>query len=393
MAAAGGAWPPFAPFVGLLGTFVTDSATTSNILSTDFQLAAGATVNLVGREGEVPRRTIGVALGYALVGGLLALSTALAQPQGPTDPPRADLRLVVFGDFNGPYGSLEYPAAVARTVAAIVDVWRPDLVLLPGDLVAGQSRALPDERFPAMWAAFDAAVAAPLREAGIPYAATMGNHDASKLRGAAGGFAFGRERDAAAAYWRDPGHLAGLDLVAADDYPFAWSFRLGPLFVAVIDASGPVVDEAERGRLRATLRSDAAREASLRWAMGHLPLLGIAEGRAREGEVLWRAEELRDLLLREGVDTFVSGHQAAFYAGRWAGLEVLFAGGVGARPLVGGAGPPRSVVTVVDMAFEPASVRITAFDANDHTAFASGALPEQLEAFGGTLALSGRMRE
>jgi len=92
--------------VGLLGTFVTGSATTSNILFTDFQLAAarglglsapallgaqgfgaavgnivcphnlvaaGATVNLVGREGEVLRRTIGVALGYALVGGLLAL--------------------------------------------------------------------------------------------------------------------------------------------------------------------------------------------------------------------------------------------------------------------------------------------------------------------------------
>lgn len=104
-AGAGPAWPFFAPFVGLLGTFVTGSATTSNILFTDFQLvaarglglsptamlgaqgfgaavgniicphnliAAGATVGLVGREGEVLRRTLWVALAYASLGGLLA---------------------------------------------------------------------------------------------------------------------------------------------------------------------------------------------------------------------------------------------------------------------------------------------------------------------------------
>lgn len=104
-AGAGPAWPFFAPFVGLLGTFVTGSATTSNILFTDFQLvaarglglsptamlgaqgfgaavgniicphnliAAGATVGLVGREGEVLARTLWVALVYASLGGLLA---------------------------------------------------------------------------------------------------------------------------------------------------------------------------------------------------------------------------------------------------------------------------------------------------------------------------------
>ena len=104
-AGAGPAWPYVAPFVGLLGTFVTGSATTSNILFSDFQLvaargldlsptvmlgaqgfgaavgnivcphnlsAAAATVGLVGREGEVLKRTLWVALGYAFLGGLLA---------------------------------------------------------------------------------------------------------------------------------------------------------------------------------------------------------------------------------------------------------------------------------------------------------------------------------
>jgi len=104
--AAGSAWPLFAPFVGVLGTFVTGSATASNILFTDFQvataerlglsvlaligaqgfgaavgnivcphniIAAGATVDLTGKEGEVLRRTLWVALSYALLGGALAL--------------------------------------------------------------------------------------------------------------------------------------------------------------------------------------------------------------------------------------------------------------------------------------------------------------------------------
>lgn len=103
---AGPLWPLLAPFVGVLGTFVTGSATASNILFTDFQratalalelpalpllgaqgfgaavgnivcphniIAAGATVALVGREGEVLARTLWVGLLYALLGGLLAL--------------------------------------------------------------------------------------------------------------------------------------------------------------------------------------------------------------------------------------------------------------------------------------------------------------------------------
>lgn len=103
---AGGAWPVFAPLVGALGTFVTGSATASNILFTDFQqatattldlpvaplvgvqgfgaaignavcphniVAASATVALTGREGEVLRRTLGVTILYAVAGGVVAL--------------------------------------------------------------------------------------------------------------------------------------------------------------------------------------------------------------------------------------------------------------------------------------------------------------------------------
>jgi lactate permease len=103
---AGPAWPGLAPFVGMLGTFVTGSATASNILFSDFQretalvldlpvdgvigvqgfgaavgnmicphnvVAAGATVGLGGREGEILRRTLWVTLLYTALGGALAL--------------------------------------------------------------------------------------------------------------------------------------------------------------------------------------------------------------------------------------------------------------------------------------------------------------------------------
>lgn len=103
---AGSLWPLFAPFVGVLGTFVTGSATASNILFTEFQqasaeqsgysplallgaqgvgaaagnliaphniIAASGVVGLSGKEGEVLRRTLGVAFAYTLACGLLAL--------------------------------------------------------------------------------------------------------------------------------------------------------------------------------------------------------------------------------------------------------------------------------------------------------------------------------
>jgi lactate permease len=104
-AGVGGAWPLMAPMVGALGTFVTGSATASNILFTELQqetaaasgfdvtpligaqgfgaavgnivcphnvVAAAATVGLSGEEGSILRRTLPTAVVYVLLGGGLA---------------------------------------------------------------------------------------------------------------------------------------------------------------------------------------------------------------------------------------------------------------------------------------------------------------------------------
>ncbi len=105
-AASGAAWPLVAPAVGVLGTFVTGSATASNILFSEFQeataaalalpvaalqgaqsfgaavgkiicphniIAGGATVGLAGREGEALRATMVACAVYTAAGGLLLM--------------------------------------------------------------------------------------------------------------------------------------------------------------------------------------------------------------------------------------------------------------------------------------------------------------------------------
>ena len=108
-AGLGTAWPLAAPLLGVAGTFVTGSATASNILFTELQtatadaldlpraalaaaqgfgsaignviaphniIAGSATVGLVHKEGEILRQTLAVAALYTALGGGLALALA-----------------------------------------------------------------------------------------------------------------------------------------------------------------------------------------------------------------------------------------------------------------------------------------------------------------------------
>jgi lactate permease len=109
-ARAGVAWPLLAPAIGVLGTFVTGSATASNILFSQFQIdtaaalalppvlmaaaqgfgaavgniicphnivAGSAAVGLSGREGEILVRTATACAVYALAGGALILAASV----------------------------------------------------------------------------------------------------------------------------------------------------------------------------------------------------------------------------------------------------------------------------------------------------------------------------
>lgn len=305
-------------------------------------------------------------------------------------PERGELRVLVLGDFNGPYGSVGYGRPLLDLLAGISH-FDADLVLLPGDLIAGQDRSLPDQQFSRMWDAFEREVAAALRSAGVPFAAALGNHDGSSLR-SAGQYTFAREREAAAEYWHAVRDRLGVQAADSSDYPFNWSFTFGDLFVIVWDASSAMIDSAQTEWLFSQLQSAEAQEAELRWLVGHLPLVGIAERRDRPGEVLPDGAELARKLVQAGLDTYVSGHQAAWYPGELEGLQLLMSGGIGGRALITGDAPVRSTVTVADLWPAAGRVSYTTWDINSGEVVPAAELPDAVEGFGGTVRRSARAR-
>ncbi len=315
---------------------------------------------------------------------VLALTSAVAQ----SPPGRGELRIAVFGDFNGPYGATEYPRLVARALDLITEEWRPDLLLSPGDVIAGQSRALQAADLEAMWQAFDRDIAEPLRAAQIPYAVALGNHDASSLRGRDGAYLFAADRDAAAAYWGAPQYGENLAYVDRTDHPFNYSFTHGGAFVIVLDASSARLGEAQAAWVAGQLQGQEARRAGVRIAVGHLPLVPVSRGRETPGEYLADGQELARAWADGGLDLYVSGHHAAFYVGAVAGLEALFTGGVGGKVLLAGDDKARSTVTLVDLWFEPLRIRYTTVDLATLEAIALESLPPRIVSEAGVVELS-----
>lgn len=281
----------------------------------------------------------------------------------------AALRFVLLSDFNGSYGSVTYPAAVERTVQRTINEWKPDLVLSAGDLIAGQKAALTDAKVRAMWGGFERDVRLPLERAGIPFAFTLGNHDAG----------LNRDRREAAAYWKN--HLPDLNYVDKSNFPFRYSFRVGGVFIAVLDAAGPHVGTDQRNWLSAQLASPLAQGAQFRLVMGHLPLAGISREKNKAGEIIREAAALQAVLEQGRVTAYIHGHHAAYFPGRLGQLGILSSGGIGGRDYVGFVGTARSVVTVLDV--QQDTIKLTAYDADTGEIIPTESLPARLNGLGG----------
>ncbi len=313
------------------------------------------------------RRQVLSLSGLALGAGLwqawrAAGSPAAAAVAGLAAPPRGDTRLVLFSDLNASYGSTTYIAEVHRGVALIPPL-RPDLVICAGDMVAGQKLGLGRERLAAMWAGFDRSVLVPLRRAGLPFAPAIGNHDASGAR-SGGRFVFDDERREAARFWRPRRDSLGLTFVDRGDFPFHYAIRQKGVFVLVWDASTATVPAEQLRWAERILAGPAARSASRRLVVGHLPLQAVSQGRDRPGEVLAQPLELRQLLERHGVEAYVSGHQHAYFPARLGRLDLFHLGAMGSGPrrLLGRSDPPFQTLTVLDLVGSPPRLVDTSFD-------------------------------
>ena len=315
----------------------------------------------------------------------LAARPGSAAPAGVQPVPRGDIRLVVISDLNSQYGATTYAPEVKRAIALIPD-WQPDLVLCGGDMVAGQKSSLTAAQIQAMWAAFERQVAAPLRQAGLPFGFTIGNHDGS---GAVvnGRLAFAAERKLAAAYWNAPAHNPGLQFVDRAGFPFYYSFQQQGVFYLVWDASTSRLSPTQLAWVKKSLASPAAQKAKLRVAIGHLPLYPVAVGRDKAGEYLAKAEQLRSLLEQYRVHTYISGHQHAYYPGKRGQLALLHAGALGSGPrrLLNSNLPPAKTLTIIDLDLEAAAMRYTTYDLKTLAVVDLKTLPSKIDSRNGTI--------
>lgn len=284
-------------------------------------------------------------------------------PEGLFAPVRGDVRSVVISDLNSQYGSTSYEVEVTNAIALIPD-WQPDLVIGGGDMVAGQKSSLTQTQIQAMWAAFDRHVGAPLRNAGLPFGFTIGNHDGSGALAVGGNSLFAHERELAAAHWSNPKHDPGLQFVDRAKFPFYYSFQKNDIFYLVWDASTAKISPEQLTWVEQSLASPAAQQAKLRVAIGHLPLYAVAVGRDKSGEFLDNADQLRSLMERHKVHTYISGHHHAYFPGHKGQLELLHAGALGSGPrrLLNSSLPPQKTLTVIDINLAAVSTTYTTYD-------------------------------
>jgi 3',5'-cyclic AMP phosphodiesterase CpdA len=300
---------------------------------------------------------------------LLFSGAARAQPAAPEA--RGATRVVVLSDLNESYGSVQYSphvdAAVERTVAL-----RPDLVISTGDMVAGQRLRPPLSRseVEAMWAAFHARVSDPLAKAGLPFAVTPGNHDASS------GERFRVERDIYREQWlpRKP----AVEFLDGSRYPFHYAFRVGDVLFVSLDATHVGhLSQTEKRWLQALLERDGPRFRQ-RVVFSHVPLWPFAAG--READFLGD-RELEAILQSGKVDLVLSGHHHAYYPGFKDGLRYVSQSCQGAapRPLIGTRDAQGRSITVVDFDVD-GGVRVEAYGGHDFARrIARSALPDRIE--------------
>jgi 3',5'-cyclic AMP phosphodiesterase CpdA len=286
-------------------------------------------------------------------------------------------RVVVVSDLNESYGSTRYSPEVDEAVRQTIAL-APDLVISTGDMVAGQRLNPPLDKteVQAMWQAFDRHVTTPLAQAGLPFAVTPGNHDASS------GARFALERELFRAQWlpRKP----ALDFVDAADYPFNYAFRVRDTLFVSLDATHVGHLSAQSKHWLGQLLEQQGPKYKHRLVFSHVPLWPFAVGRERDylGD-----HELEAILQRGRVGVVLSGHHHAYYPGYKDGVRFVSQGCLGAAPraLLGTTQPGHRAITVLELE-DDGQVRIEAYHGSRFAQpILRSTLPEKITAHGATL--------
>ncbi|MBC5994475.1 phosphodiester glycosidase family protein [Pontibacter cellulosilyticus] len=307
----------------------------------DFILGPGDYLELIGsgKEGKI------VADAVRLV----------AHNDSPKLPVRGDIRIGIISDLNSGLGSANYEWQVDSIMNRMPRIWQPDLVVCGGDMVAGMG-IKDTATLTKMWAGFDKHIAQPLRQANIPFAFTLGNHDGPR--------SYPLEQKAAAAYWNSPGKTPNLQFVDRSHFPFYYSFVKDGVFIVSWEASSAEITQENLAWLEKQFSTPEAKNAKLRFVLGHMPLYSVAQERDSKGNVLENPEKLRALLEKYKVHTYISGHHHAYYPGRRGKIELVNAGaaGTGPRGWLTMDSAPQNTVTIMDIFLEQDSITYTTYD-------------------------------
>ena len=255
---------------------------------------------------------------------------------------RAALRIGLISDLNSSYGSTSYIPAVQQGLDQLIAL-QPDLVVCAGDMVAGQKRGLSGQQLDAMWRGFETAVLQRLQRAGIPLLPAIGNHDGSP--------GFPADRAAVRRFWTPLRSRIGLKLVDASQFPFRYTVLQDGIFWLVWDASSARVPEDQLAWAQRQLASAQAQAARARFVVGHLPLVGVGQGKDRPGEVLDRGSALQSLMENARVQAYISGHHHAWFSGRRGQLDLIQLGALGSGPrrLLDGGAPAQQTFTLLEI--------------------------------------------
>jgi hypothetical protein len=300
-------------------------------------------------------------------------------------PKRGDYRIAVVSDLNSDFGSVTYEYQVDSIMQRIPRIFKPNMVVCGGDMVAGQSKTLTAPQLDAMWAAFDKKIATPLRNANIPFAFTVGNHD--------GADGYPLERDRTQNYWKTPGKYPGMHPIDIVNYPFYFSYmdkEDGDIFYVTWDANSSIISSAELEWTKQQFASPAAKKAKYRFLIGHMPLYGIAQERDSPGNVLPEPDNLRKWMEELDVHTYISGHQHAYYPGKRGKLELLNTGAAGSGPRrwLSIDKAPVNTMTLMDIFYAENKIVYTTYDIKNMDAeamelFDDKQLPEIINGFQG----------
>jgi 3',5'-cyclic AMP phosphodiesterase CpdA len=215
-----------------------------------------------------------------------------------------------------------------------------------------------------------------LARAGLPFAVTPGNHDASS------GARFALERELFRAQWLS--RRPALDFVDAADYPFNYAFRVRDMLFVSPDAAHVGHLSAQAKRWLGQLLEPQAPKFCHRVVFSHVPLWPFAVGRERDylGD-----HELEAILQRGQVGVGLSGHHHAYYPGYKDGLRFVSQACLGAAPraLLGTTLPSLRAITVLELE-DDGQVRIEAYQGPRFAQpILRSTLPEKITTHGATL--------